>query len=55
MSLPPLLSFSNMSPQPYSLLHTHHPLNSLLYQLYTLPTPCNPYKSILHYSRGNTL
>jgi hypothetical protein len=26
-----------------SLLHTHHLLTKLLYQLYTNPTPCNPW------------
>jgi hypothetical protein len=38
-----LLPFSpNLSPDYPSLLHTHHPLNNLLYQLYTTPNPCSP-------------
>jgi hypothetical protein len=39
-SLP--LSFPNLSPHYPTLLHTHHLLTGLLYQLYTPPDPCNP-------------
>jgi hypothetical protein len=36
------LTFSpNLSPDYHSLLHSHHLLTNLLYQLYTAPTPCN--------------
>jgi hypothetical protein len=38
----PLLSFPNLTPHYPFLLHTHHPLTSLLYQLYTTLAPCNP-------------
>jgi hypothetical protein len=37
----PLLSFPNLSSHYDSLLHTHHPLTSQLYQLYTTPSTCN--------------
>jgi hypothetical protein len=37
-----LSSSLNLSPHYTSLLHTHHLLTNLLYQLYTTPTPCNP-------------
>jgi hypothetical protein len=36
-----LLSFPNQSPHYPFLLYIHHPLTSLLYQLYTTPAPCN--------------
>jgi hypothetical protein len=35
----PLPFSPNLSPDYASLLHTHHPLNNLLYQLYTTPNP----------------
>jgi hypothetical protein len=38
----PILFFPNLSPHYSSLLHTHHPQTSLLYQPYTPPGPCNP-------------
>jgi hypothetical protein len=31
-----------LSPHYPFLLHTHHPLTSLLFQLYTVPAPSNP-------------
>jgi hypothetical protein len=37
------LSSPNLSPHYLSLLHTHHLLTSLLYQLHTIPAPCNPW------------
>jgi hypothetical protein len=46
--------FPNLSPHYPSLLHTHHLLTNLLYQLYTTPTPAIPDTSTLHYNR-NTL
>jgi hypothetical protein len=39
----PLPSSTNLSPYHPSLLHTHHLLTNLLYQLYTNPNPCNPW------------
>jgi hypothetical protein len=41
-------------PQPVTrlpLLHIHHPLNNLLYQLYTTPTPAIPSTNTLFYDR----
>jgi hypothetical protein len=38
----PLPFSPNLSPDYLLLLHTHYPLNNLLYQLYTTPNPCNP-------------
>jgi hypothetical protein len=38
----PFPSSSNLSPYCPSLLHIHHLLTSLLYQLHTTPAPCNP-------------
>jgi hypothetical protein len=43
LSLPLLLTSSNLSPHYFSFLHTHHLLTSLLYQLYTTPVPFNPW------------
>jgi hypothetical protein len=37
----PLPFSPNLSPDYPSLLHTHHLLTNLLYQLYTTPNPCN--------------
>jgi hypothetical protein len=43
----------NLSPH-YPIFPTHsHLLTSLLYQLYTIPAPCNPDTSILHYNNRN--
>jgi hypothetical protein len=39
-----------LSPHYPFLLHTHHPLTSLLFQLYTVPAPSNPW----HCSNRNT-
>jgi hypothetical protein len=43
----PVSPSSPILPQPVttlpSLQHTHHLLISLLYQLYTIPAPCNPW------------
>jgi hypothetical protein len=39
----PLLTFPYLSPQYPLLLHIHHPLTSLLYQLYTPPALWNPW------------
>jgi hypothetical protein len=36
-----------------SLLHTHLPLTSLLYQLYTHPAHCKPWHSPLHCNSGS--
>jgi hypothetical protein len=41
MASPPPPSSHNLSPHYHSLLHTHHLLTSLLYQLYTTPASCN--------------
>jgi hypothetical protein len=49
-----LLSFPNLSPQYSSLLHTHHLLTSLLYQLYTTQPPSIPKISTLYYNNRNT-
>jgi hypothetical protein len=43
--LPPILP--KLSPQYSSLLHTNHLLTSLLYQLYAIPAPCNPWQKQL--------
>jgi hypothetical protein len=45
-----LISFPNLSPHYPSLLHTYHPLTSLLYQI---PPSCYPRHSTLHYSNRN--
>jgi hypothetical protein len=45
----------NLSPDYISLLHTHHLLTNLLYQLYTTTTPCNPWHKNLHYNNRNIL
>jgi hypothetical protein len=37
-----LWSSPNLSQDYHSLLYTHHLLTNLLYQLYIIPTPCNP-------------
>jgi hypothetical protein len=42
LSSPPLLSSPKLLAQYPFLLHTHHLLTSLLYQLYTIPVPCKP-------------
>jgi hypothetical protein len=39
-----LLSWLNLSPHYSTLLHTHHLLNTLLFQLYTTPALCNPWQ-----------
>jgi hypothetical protein len=33
----------NLPPDYSSLLYTHHALTNLVYQIYTTPTPCNPW------------
>jgi hypothetical protein len=38
-----LLSFPNLLPHYASILHTHHLLTSLLYQVHTTPVPGNPW------------
>jgi hypothetical protein len=47
-----LLTSPNLSPQYLFLLHTYHPMTSLLYKLYTTPAPVIPYTSTLHYNRN---
>jgi hypothetical protein len=49
----PLLFFSNLSQGNLSLLHTHHPLINILYQLYTTPTPAITNRSTIYYSNRN--
>jgi hypothetical protein len=39
----PFLYAPNLSPHYPSFLHTHHPLTSLLYKLYSTPATCNPW------------
>jgi hypothetical protein len=51
--LPPLLSFPNLSSHYPSILHSHHPLTSLLYHLYTLQPLAIPDKSTLQYNSRN--
>jgi hypothetical protein len=47
-----VLLFCNLSPNYPTLLHTHHLLTSLLYQLYATPTRAIPDTSTLHYKRN---
>jgi hypothetical protein len=47
------LSSPNLSPHYPSLLHTHHPMTNLLYQLYTTRAPAIPDTSTLHYNNRN--
>jgi hypothetical protein len=53
-SLPPLPFHPYLSPHYLYLLHTHHPLTSLLYQLCTTEAPAIPDTIILHYNNRNT-
>jgi hypothetical protein len=52
--LHPSLNLPNLLPHYHFLLHTHHPLTSLLYQLYTTQAPSIPDTSTLHYNNRNT-
>jgi hypothetical protein len=54
LSLPPLPIIPQLVNILPSLLHTHYPLTSLLYPLYTNPASENPDTSTLYYNKENT-
>jgi hypothetical protein len=53
LSSPPPPIHHNLSPHYPSLLHIHHPLTSLLYQLYTHQSPEIPDTSTFYYNNRN--